>query len=195
MTLTLTTAPSMARGIGSAPPHALTLNALPFGFQRFLSDKLNLLRQLVLSITFRNTLAMPHPPSIAARLRILRNLRGLTKEQLARRLRVQPRTLLNWETEQPSGTEPKASDIVKLCDALDTCADYLLGRVDTLSGLTPGTWIVDEDLERSALDGASERTNVAWRVPRRTRIVTDSEATQLDAAIERARKRQARGDA
>ena len=48
----------------------------------------------------------------------------ITMYRLAKDLNLNKQTVINWTT---GITEPKASDIKKLCIYLDVSADYLLG--------------------------------------------------------------------
>jgi len=111
----------------------------------------------------------------------------MSKKALADRLRVEDKTIRNWES---GDTEPKASQVAALCDALGVCADYLLGRTDRENvELIPGHWLVDDDRLHAALtDPRDIDASFGWRIPHRFRIITDQEAGEIVKAVE-ARKR------
>ena len=85
---------------------------------------------------------MPTPPDFAARLRATRAARKIEKTDLAAQIGVQVRTITSWEGGE---TEPTASLVAALANIFAVSADYLLGRVDSESGLTPGDFLVDLD--------------------------------------------------
>lgn len=86
--------------------------------------------------------------------------------------------MTNWTS---GATEPRASDIARMCDALGVSADYLIGRVDLECGLVPGTWIVDLD-EHERPSGNGE---ISVEVPRRPAIVTRKQADEMHAEADR----------
>lgn len=61
----------------------------------------------------------------AQRLTQLRNMRGLSKYQLAKDIGVNKQTISFWED---GINEPKISYAIKLADYFDVSTDYLLGR-------------------------------------------------------------------
>jgi transcriptional regulator with XRE-family HTH domain len=128
---------------------------------------------------------MNQRPNIDERLRSLLGARSMTQEELATKIGRQPRTVSNWLS---GGTQPRAEDIVLLADAFGVSADFLLGRVDGENGLVPDMWIVDEDKVARAMREPGPAPAVAWKVPRRSRIVTIEEATRIEQAIREARK-------
>jgi transcriptional regulator with XRE-family HTH domain len=66
------------------------------------------------------------------RLRDARDLRGLSQEGLAKRAGLQPSAVSHFETGM---RKPSFDNLRRLADALDVMTDYLLGRVDSPSGL------------------------------------------------------------
>ena len=117
---------------------------------------------------------MSSRPSIAQRLREVLAARKLDAQDLARAIKVSPRTMTNWTS---GTTEPRAEHIAMICDHLHVSADYLVGRVDLESGLVPGTWIVDLD----EFDRPTGRQPLLTELPRRPRIVTRTVADQMAA--------------
>lgn len=59
------------------------------------------------------------------KLRELRNLAGLTQNDLASKLNVSGQTILNWEN---GIYEPKISQLIELADLFDVSVDYLVDR-------------------------------------------------------------------
>lgn len=59
------------------------------------------------------------------RLRLLRQQKGLSQRQLARRMFVEQKTINNYENK---GRLPTVQHLLRLCDALEVSADWLLGR-------------------------------------------------------------------
>lgn len=138
------------------------------------------------------TRAMDSPPTFADRLRTLLASRAMTKERLATKIRRQRRTVSNWVTpDMDKRTEPKASDILAICNLLNVSADYLLGNSDTESGLTPGTFIVDVD----AMNELPKDDKWRSPVPRRPRIVTLDELQRLIADMDSLRPQPTGGPA
>lgn len=62
------------------------------------------------------------------KIKDLRKARGLTQEELAKKLNVKQNTISNWESEK---TEIDKSSILFLCDYFNVSVDYLLGRDQT----------------------------------------------------------------
>ena len=58
-------------------------------------------------------------------LKELRTEKGLSQQQLAKKIGVSQKAIDFWEREI---NEPKASYIIKLCDFFEVSADYFLGR-------------------------------------------------------------------
>ncbi len=63
--------------------------------------------------------------TVGERIRILRNKKKLTQQNLANQINVSSQVISNWER---GYTSPDYDDITKLADALEATADYLLGR-------------------------------------------------------------------
>lgn len=61
------------------------------------------------------------------RLKELRNEKGLTQLQLASKLKVDFRTISNWEN---GVRKPDIEALVTIADYFDVSTDYLLGRID-----------------------------------------------------------------
>lgn len=64
---------------------------------------------------------------ISQRIKELRKERGLTQKQLAELVGCSQPMIVLWESEK---CEPTATAIVKLSEALECSADYLLGKTD-----------------------------------------------------------------
>ena len=65
--------------------------------------------------------------SFPARLKAARRMRHLTQGELADRSGLPPASISHFEG---GGRSPSCANLVRLADALDVPADYLLGRVD-----------------------------------------------------------------
>lgn len=74
----------------------------------------------------------PHPSQkmIGRRIREAREKRDLTQPQLATRIGSTQKSVSSWETGR---TEISLLDILRICNALDVSADYLLCRVDRVA--------------------------------------------------------------
>lgn len=62
--------------------------------------------------------------TVGRRIAAARNLRGLTQARLAEVIGVHPMVVSKWERGLVS---PNASTLIKLCDALECSADFILG--------------------------------------------------------------------
>ena len=65
------------------------------------------------------------------RLKAARRLRGLKQYELAAMVEVEPTVISRYETGLVK--EASMSRLIKLCDALDVSADFLLGRTDNMT--------------------------------------------------------------
>lgn len=128
---------------------------------------------------------VPRFPETAARLRAIRAERNLTQEALAAMAKAGMKAYGRWERGE---TEPRASHIANICNALAISADYLIGRVDAESGLTPGFVIVDLDLLARAESDPYHDYDPAIRVPRRTRVLSHDNWEQELARVNKARR-------
>ena len=61
------------------------------------------------------------------RIRDLRKECNYTQKQLAELLQVDFRTVSFWETER---FEPNIEQLIKICNAFNVSADYIIGRTD-----------------------------------------------------------------
>lgn len=138
---------------------------------------------------------MSSPPPFAMRLRQAMAIRKVNNAELARRVGVEARTIGNWvkDPEEEGSTEPVVSNLNAICVALDVSADWLLGRVDHPSGLTPGSWVFDEDLVDAAKARPDAAVEPGFRVPRRPIIKTIEEADAIRLEIADSRKRGRKG--
>lgn len=64
---------------------------------------------------------------MASRIAQLRNQMGWTQMQLARELRVNLKTIRNWEN---GDSYPSAPNILRLCELFSVSTDYLFGVED-----------------------------------------------------------------
>lgn len=62
---------------------------------------------------------------VSQRLGLIRNKKGLTQQELAEKLGFSRDTITKWENGE---RQIKATDLAKICEALDCSADYLIGR-------------------------------------------------------------------
>lgn len=76
----------------------------------------------------------------AERLKEVRETRGMDQTQLGRKLRVSQNNISNWEI---GVSAPKLALFKRLCNALNTSADYLLGL--PLDGLVEKLYRLDDD--------------------------------------------------
>ncbi len=90
-----------------------------------------------------------------------------------------------WERGE---TEPRASHIANLCDGLAVSADYLIGRADVESGLTPGFVLVDDDLLAKAERDPLHDYDPAIPIPRRTRVLSPDDWKKEEERIHKARR-------
>ena len=139
--------------------------------------------------------AMTSPPPFAMRLRQTMAMRKVNNAELARRVGVEPRTVGNWvkDPEEDGSTEPIVTNLNSICSALEVSADWLLGRADHPCGLTPGSWVFDEDLVDAAKARSDATVEPGFRVPRRPIIKTVEEADAIRLEIADARKRGRKG--
>jgi transcriptional regulator with XRE-family HTH domain len=125
---------------------------------------------------------MPSPARqsiVATRLRVLRAQHPeISQVTLAELVGVSQHAVSRWEMGK---IEPRAALLAKLCDVYGVSADYLLGRTDSPTGLSPGTWIVD--LEKVAAPVLKEKW--AAEVPRRHRIVDHAEMLRIEEKTNR----------
>ncbi len=196
-----------ANAIGHLAPPVSTrgsLLSLPFRIQRFLSlcavlpPSLavgSMRRQTWAGTTLKKKSAMSPPTPFAMRLRQTMAMRKVNNAELARRVGVEPRTVGNWvkDPEEDGSTEPVATNLNAICTALEVSADWLLGRTDHPCGLTPGSWVFDEDLVEAAKERRDAVVEPGFRVPRRPVIKTVEEADAIRLAIADARKRGKKG--
>ena len=129
---------------------------------------------------------MPPQDSFASRLRAMRSARDLDKTSLADRIRVKVRTLSNWESGE---TEPTASNIAALCDALRVSSDYLLCRTDNEDGLRPGMVILNLDALRAAEVEGDNEAILGHTIPVRARLVSADQMREISAGIGKRGKR------
>ena len=113
-------------------------------------------------------------------------LRSLNHADLGRLIKRQARTISNWCS---GSTQPTADDIAACSDALEVSADYLIGRVDDPSGLTPGMWILDVDLIAKARTSPREDVRPGFQVPQRPIILSNEKAAKLLDEITKQRKK------
>ncbi|WP_353856468.1 helix-turn-helix transcriptional regulator [Bacillus sp. Bos-x628] len=81
---------------------------------------------------------------LSKRLKSVRKNKGLTQEELAKRVKTTKGTISNYE----NGHSTPSNEMLKdLADALDTTTDYLLGRTDNINEHTSEFFINDPDLQ------------------------------------------------
>lgn len=117
-------------------------------------------------------------------------IRNISKAALARQLNVDQKTPGNWTRDNgdPEQTEPTATNLAAICEALNVSADYLLGRSSDLLSLAAGRFIIDLDEERNP---SSASAVVAIEIPARFEIVEQDEAAaRSQAATQRWRNSQ-----
>ncbi len=127
--------------------------------------------------------------TFAERLRLLRQRIGLSQEQLGEKPGVDAAqgTVSSWES---AATAPTVAQVIALRRLFKVSADYLLGIVDTETGLTPGTFITDEEAvatrRAELLSGVTIRKSTVRtinEVPERHRIISGEEARKLGAEL------------
>jgi transcriptional regulator with XRE-family HTH domain len=91
--------------------------------------------RLVPPIVYGNVVKKATPSEIfKARLREVRDLRGLSQADLAQRTDLQPAAVSHFET---GLRKPSFENLRRLADALAVSSDYLLGRVNDLETTVP----------------------------------------------------------
>lgn len=120
---------------------------------------------------------MPAPNSrhatFATRLRVVRAQRPeITQQTVAEQLGCSQNAISKWEKGM---SQPSADHIAGICDLFGVSADYLIGRTDSPTGLTPGQWIIDLD----AVERPDPLVPWAAEVPRRHRIVDHREKERI----------------
>jgi transcriptional regulator with XRE-family HTH domain len=126
----------------------------------------------------------PRQSIVATRLRVLRAQRPeITQTVLAERIGKSQNAIYKWEQ---GVTEPRAADIVGICDVFGVSADWLVGRTDSQTGIAPGQWLIDIEAVESPDAGR------AWaiEIPRKHKLVdhTEKERIRTEVAKRRARK-------
>ena len=125
---------------------------------------------------------MTNPIDLCAeRIRQCRAKARLSQAEVADRLGVSQNKVGTWERAEAS---PSILEAAQLCVLFDVSLEYLAGRSDSPTGLTPGTWLIDLDLVEKPVP---EET---WRaeVPRRHRIVSYSEMAAIANAKRKGKK-------
>jgi transcriptional regulator with XRE-family HTH domain len=114
------------------------------------------------------------------RLYALRKTRTkLSQEDLGMRLGLHQTSIGDWENEKLTAS-PSVPYLVALCDIFKVSPAYLLGMTDSENGLEPDAWVVNEDAEKSLRENRDAATgHVLFKVPRRSRVVTEDEAKRL----------------
>lgn len=127
--------------------------------------------------------SMPSLPSVAERIRQLLAKHNLDVKDLAKSIRVAPRTVSSWKA---GDTEPGATHVALLCGAFKVSADYMLGRVESESGLTPGSVVLDLDaidaIKRG--DAADREVPIGFPVPDRPHVVPAKEAARIASDLQ-----------
>ncbi|EMI14717.1 transcriptional regulator [Bacillus stratosphericus LAMA 585] len=89
---------------------------------------------------------------LSKRLKSVRKNRGLTQEELAKRVKTTKGTISNYE----NGHSTPSNEMLKdLADALNTTTDYLLGRTETISSNQVAYDLNDPELQ-IAFNAASD---------------------------------------
>jgi transcriptional regulator with XRE-family HTH domain len=81
----------------------------------------------------------------AKRLKEMREMRGLSQAELAKKTRLQPTAISHFETQ---GRAPSFDNLRRLADALNVSTDYLIGRVATATMAGPETDNLFRGLEK-----------------------------------------------
>jgi transcriptional regulator with XRE-family HTH domain len=79
------------------------------------------------------------------RLKEVRELRGMSQAELAKKAGLQPTAISHFETETRS---PSFDNLKRLADALNVATDYLIGRSDDLKLAGPETDNLFRGLEK-----------------------------------------------
>ena len=90
---------------------------------------------------------------IGERLRAIRELRGLSTQQLANDLNIKPNTYLNYETGK---RYPRADFLLELCEYYDVEPNYIFGISDYPYSFRDGFSKEEEIRERMKVDAAME---------------------------------------
>ena len=123
---------------------------------------------------------MPTVPHFPERLKYHRLRLRMSQADLGEKIGVSQNAIGTWER---SESTPQIPELLKLCDLFRVSIAYMTGIADSICGLDPGAWIVDEEAVAFAKEHPKEArkkgTRVAARIPRRARIVSDQEAEAL----------------
>lgn len=84
-------------------------------------------------------MSRPFPPPkeekpITLTMRFLRKQMGLSLPEMAKRTGLKPGTLQTWESGR---SEPRASELLRIADALGTTLDVLVGNGDHCASMCP----------------------------------------------------------
>lgn len=77
---------------------------------------------------------------LAERIKMARNFRGIKQITLSKLVNISTPTIIRYESGE---REPKASDLLKIAEALDTSVAYLMGEIDDPSPLN-GAVIIEK---------------------------------------------------
>ncbi len=102
---------------------------------------------------------MPKPSPFGARLRKMRDIRGLSQLELSEKSKIPVAMISHFET--GVRTNASADNLVKLSNALEVSIDYLLGRTDDP---TPRSGSVEAALLRSLGDAPSHVIESVMRI-------------------------------
>lgn len=85
------------------------------------------------------------PNVFPERLRRAREIRQLSQAELAARAKLQPSAVSHFET---GGRRPSLDNLRRLADALSVSIDYLLGRSESIDGVTKTVDVLYRNIEQ-----------------------------------------------
>lgn len=122
------------------------------------------------------------PPLFAERLRLLRNRKAWSQVDLGKTVGVSQATISEWELGKATPTVP---DLASLCQCFRVSSDWLIGLSDFEHGLAPDQWIADEDAIAALRANPKAKGIVAFKVPRRMRLLDFDEYERLRRELRR----------
>jgi transcriptional regulator with XRE-family HTH domain len=118
----------------------------------------------------------PGPSLFAERVRLVRNRLGMNQTELAKQLGCSQAQVSDYETAK---SVCSIVELTVLCNLSNVSADWLIGRSDFEHGLAPDQWIADEDAIAALRANPKAKGIVAFKVPRRMRLLDLEEFEQL----------------
>jgi len=129
---------------------------------------------------------------IKKRLEEARRSLGLGPKEFGAKIGVSEQTIRGWERTKPlaDGRDPpfpNAEMLVRYVKACGWSPSYLLGLVDTVSGIQPNSWVLDEDKYEQVKDAKDiedvDSLGLVKPLPRRPRLLDSAQMRELMDAL------------